>query len=133
MLRNSTQNKQLYALLNLAGIDTETKEQMVYTYTRGRTNRSSKMSVEECQNLINDLRQKTSYNQESDTMRKKIISLFRKMSYTLPDGKVDMCAVEVWTEKYGYLHKPLNNYTYAELPKLVTQAQAVYQSFLKSV
>jgi len=84
-------------------------------------------------NLINDLRQKTSYNQESDTMRKKIISLFRKMSYTLPDGKVDMCAVEVWTEKYGYLHKPLNNYTYAELPKLVTQAQAVYQSFLKSV
>jgi len=42
MLRNSTQNKQLYALLNLAGIDTETKEQMVYTYTRGRTNRSSK-------------------------------------------------------------------------------------------
>lgn len=133
MLRNSNQNKQLYALLNLAGIDSETKEQMVYTYTRGRTTSSSKMSVTECQNMINDLKHKTSYSERADRMRKKIISLFRKMGYTMPDGKVDMIAVETWTNKYGYLHKPLNNYTYAELPKLVSQAEAVYQSFIKSV
>ena len=131
MLRNSTQNKQLYLLLNKLGIDNELKQEIVYRLTNGRTIKSSEMNVQECQAMINELNAEPTMG-KADKMRKKIISLFRKMGY-LVNGKVDMVAVEAWVEKYGYLHKSLNNYKYVELPKLVSQAEAVYQSFIKSL
>tara|TARA_R110002111_G_scaffold206272_1_gene270645 strand:- start:403 stop:669 length:267 start_codon:yes stop_codon:yes gene_type:complete len=87
----------------------------------------------ECQSLINHLRNSTPEEIRSDKMRKKVISLFIKQGYTLPNGKADMLAVEAWCEKYGYLKKPFNSYKYEELPKLVTQAENMYYSFLKTV
>jgi hypothetical protein len=44
-----------------------------------------------------------------------------------------MQRIYAWVEKYGYLHKHLNKYTYEELPKLVSQAEQCYYSFLKTV
>ena len=132
MLRNKSQNNQLYLLLTKLGIDAELKEEMVYRFTNGRTNRSSKMTVNECQAMINELSSSPTIGKE-DKMRKKIISLFRKMGYIKEDNKVDMTAVEDWVLKYGYLKKSLNKYRYNELPKLVSQAEAVYQSFIISL
>lgn len=133
MLRNKEQNKQLYALLNKLGIDTETRHEIVYTYTQGRTSSSSEMSVTECQAMINDLRQRSPNDTAADQMRKKIISLFIKQGYTLPNGKADMDAINVWSNKYGHQHKNLNNYKYNELPILVSQAEAMYYSFVKNL
>lgn len=133
MLRNKNQNSQLYALLNKLGIDTETRQEIVSTYTQGRTSSSSKMSVTECQAMINDLRQRSPNDTAADQMRKKIISLFIKQGYTLPNGKADMDAINIWTNKYGHQHKNLNNYQYNELPKLVSQAEQMYFTFLKTM
>jgi hypothetical protein len=64
-----------------------------------------------------------------DIMRKKIISLLRKIGYA-KDGRADMPAIYAWVLKYGYLKKPLMDYTHSELPKLVTQAETFYKSSL---
>lgn len=132
MLRTVQQNNKLYFLLQKLGIDTELKQEMVYRFTKGRTSKSSEMNRNECQAMINELSNSPTIGKE-DKMRKKIISLFRKMGYTTNDNKVNMSAVESWVLKYGYLKKPLNTYCYNELPKLVSQAEVVYRSFIKSL
>src|SRR5690606_6366891 len=132
MLRTVQQNNKLYFLLQKLGIDAELKQEMVYRFTNGRTSKSSEMNRNECQAMLNELSNSPTIGKE-DKMRKKIISLFRKMGYTTNDNKVNMSAVESWVLKYGYLKKPLNTYRYNELPKLVSQAETVYQSFIKSL
>lgn len=132
MLRTVQQNNKLYFLLQKLGIDSELKQEMVYRFTNGRTSKSSEMNRNECQAMINELSNSPTIGKE-DKMRKKIISLFRKMGYTTNDNKINMSAVESWVLKYGYLKKPLNKYRYNELPKLVSQAETVYQSFIKSL
>jgi len=47
--------------------------------------------------------------------------------------KLDMRRVNNWCLKYGYLHKLLDEYTYEELPKLVTQFEEVYKDMLRKV
>ena len=130
MKRNKKQNNELHALLSKAKIDNETKMNMVLTYTNNRTMKSSGMTMEECQTMINHLSQMLKYNERCDKMRKKIISLFRRQGYVLENGKADMKAIEGWCEKYGYLHKRLNAYTEDELPQLVTQANKAYLSYV---
>jgi len=45
----------------------------------------------------------------------------------------DYSAVKAWVTKYGYLKKPLNRYTYNELPKLVRQfEQYIYNPYIQS-
>lgn len=44
---------------------------------------------------------------------------------------VDMAALGSWLYKYGYLHKPLRDYNYEELPKLVTQFNNMVTSKLQ--
>ncbi len=59
------------------------------------------------------------------TQRRKILSLCHELGWTYPThgGRVtvNFVALDGWMNKYSYLHKPLNYYTPAELPKLVTQ------------
>lgn len=47
--------------------------------------------------------------------------------------KVDMDHVNAWCIKHGYLKKKLDNYTYSELPKLVSQFEEVYRGYLRSI
>lgn len=67
----------------------------------------------------------------ADAMRKKIISQCRECGWLI-NGKADMKRVYAWVLKYGYLHKPLMQYTAAELPALVTQAVRMKESFLNA-
>jgi hypothetical protein len=74
--------------------------------------------------------------ERANPMRKKIIALAHQMGWSTyhPDsGKkiADMPRINAWCSKYGYLHKALNAYTIEELPKLVTQFDNLYKSFLK--
>jgi hypothetical protein len=53
------------------------------------------------------------------------------------DGKLvakrDYKSFHEWVIKYGYLKKPLNRYTYNELPKLVSQFEmGPYKSYLNN-
>ena len=67
----------------------------------------------------------------AEKMRRKLLA----MAYELKGGDkvAGKAALEEWCKKFGYLHKPLNSYSYAELPALVTQYQEVKKSLLKAL
>jgi hypothetical protein len=132
MFRNKSQNNRLHALITKLGIDEETKQELVYKYTNGRLTSSKTMLMHECQALINELQvmaNRIPKNQDeikADGQRKKMFSIAREMGW-VTNGKVDPRLFQ-WIEKYGYLKKPLNDYTLAELPKLITQFEYVLKS-----
>lgn len=68
----------------------------------------------------------------ANTMRRKVIAILAARGAT-KNGKPDMEHVYAWVQKYGYLHKPLNHYTQAELPRLVTQAERITASDFKAL
>ena len=76
------------------------------------------------------------YN-EGNKMRRYILSMCYKMGWTITktslDGKgtyddPDYERLNNWCVKYSYLHKPLNDYAYSELSRLVTQFQSLLYS-----
>lgn len=145
MFRNKQQNKALHALITDLGIDQETKEELVYQFTKGRESSSSKMLVFECQALINHLNvlkneahatNRRVTNQtvssadkaKSQKMRRKILSTCHEMNWR-KNGALDWPRINAFLLKSGYLQKPLNDYTAQELPKLVTQFDQVLKSY----
>jgi len=47
--------------------------------------------------------------------------------------RVDMKRVDGWCVSFSYLKKKLDNYTYEELPKLVSQFELVYTDYLNKI
>ncbi len=134
--RTKKQNTILHALMGKLRINEDLKKDMVYDFTNGRTIHTSEMSIKEADEMIRFLRSEINKNDrefQSDRMRKKIIAKFVDMGYVTKEGKADMPRIYAWVEKYGYLHKHLNKYTYEELPKLVSKNEKSYYSFLKTV
>lgn len=129
MIRNAQQNKRLHLLIGELNIDKEAKQDMVYQFTNKRETSTAKMNVVECQNMINHLAQlKKQAVDKKDRMRKKILSICHEMQWTL-NGQIDWKRLNEFLNKSGYLHKPLNDYTLAELPKLVTQFENLLKSY----
>lgn len=129
MRRTISQNARLHGLINELKIDKETKEDLVYTFTQGRSASSSDMSVDECQSLIGYLEYtKPRKTDKANKQRKKILSICHEMDWRVNE-KVDFKRLEDYLLKYGYLHKPLNDYTEDELPTLVTQFQNLLKSY----
>jgi hypothetical protein len=60
----------------------------------------------------------------SDRMRKKVIS---KAASYMGLKELDMTAVYKFVLEIGYLKKDLNRYSFEELPKLVTQMEAIWE------
>ena len=69
----------------------------------------------------------------ANRQRRKIIAILASRGASDAAGKPDMKHVYAWVLKYGYLHKPLNHYTNAELPRLVTQAERIVASDIKAM
>lgn len=129
-IRNNQQNKRLHQLLGDLKLSKEAKEDLVYRFTNGRSTSSASMSVTECDAMINELARnlKNSRAEKMDKMRKKIFSICHDLQWELPDGKVDQEKLNNWLMKYGFKHKPLNDYSEKELPTLVTQFENLQKS-----
>lgn len=129
MTRTIEQNARLHKLLGLLGITADQKETLVLSYTYGRTASSADMSGHECDELLRFLQQQydarlSYHDSRSRAMRRRFFSLVREKGWTV-DNKINYDRVNAWLTQYGYLHKPLNKYTYAELPKLLSQFERV--------
>lgn len=70
--------------------------------------------------------------ESENKQRRKIIALFCQMGYKIGE-KADMPRIHAWCEKSGHLHKNLNYYHGKDLVTLVSQAEQVYNSFLKGL
>jgi hypothetical protein len=129
------QLRNLFRLLREAGL-TGRRHALIYEVTGERTESSKELTIEEYNKLKNDLNVIIQKEDKADKMRKKIISMAREMRWEIiSEGKTkaDIKRINDWCLKFGYLHKSLNQYTEAELPKLVTQFENVYISFIKSI
>lgn len=131
---SAAQIKHMGALMAWLNIQAH-KDTIILSHTNGRTSSRKDMYYGEAAALCQWLQQQydQAHHQEAaaNEMRRKIISKARRLKWELPTGKADMLAINNWCMKYGYLHKPLNQYTYSELPKLVSQFSNVAKSYIK--
>lgn len=119
------------------------RKELIEDFTEGKKSSLKELSAQQYRELcnwitqtfkLNETQAKSDWqNSPENQMRRKIITLFIKMGYTTASGKIDLEKLDKWAEQYGHLKKPLNKYNRLELPKLVSQAEAVYYSFIKSV
>ncbi|MCO5229574.1 MAG: hypothetical protein M9958_00320 [Chitinophagales bacterium] len=138
MIRSKSQNARFYSLIQSLNMDADTKNDLVYQYTNGRTTKSSEMTTIEMDYLIGYLnniiksqksRVKTIYSNNSalssavrdqrkeDKLRKKIISLFREMNYHTPTGVADMPRIKATL--LSNWKKDINEFTEAELSTII--------------
>jgi hypothetical protein len=113
----------------------ETHGEVVLEFTKGGTDSLRKLTEVELrrlernlEELIHDPRKASGQRQ-----RRKIIAILADRGCTTADGKPDMPHIHAWVLRYGYLHKHLNAYSLQELPRLVTQAEAIVASDIKAV
>ncbi len=148
--------QRIHAILAKIGLanDKEYKRGMVQEYSDGRETSTTGLFADEADRMIEDLnttvtRQLTPDQIKGDQKRKLILHWAHEMMWELPTTppsapllktggesarpRVDMERVNAWCVKSGYLHKPLMEYTTAELSKLVWQFEQVHSDFLKSV
>lgn len=130
-----------FAIAKQLCFDDDMKANIIDQYTNGRTARLSQMQPAEYQAMINDLNKKVPRVQRSiggeiaNTMRKKIIALCRSMGMERAVGgevKADMTAIYTFVARRTKAGKPLNEYTEAELPKLVSQIEQIYKDYIKN-
>lgn len=129
------QIKYVRGLLSRAGL-TEYKDELVLSFTWGRTEHLTGMTYEETRELIAYL--KSTLNVPQDTpaekQRRKILSLAHEMKWHLPGTrKVDMDRVNHWLLTRTAFKKPLNDLLYNELPVVVTAFNNVYLSYLNGI
>ena len=139
----------------IAGIQTairakgllEQKINIVQQYTNGRASSVAKMYFSEAHELLKMLNASPQPSpvgeggKPRDKMIRSIIAMAWEMGWiktitkVQPDGSMrkgnDYSDLHSWILKYGYMHKPLNDYKYNELPTLVTQFKEVYKSKMK--
>jgi len=132
--------KCIHALLNQHGL-IDDKASIVEAFSSGRTKSSKELTGNEAGALIAHLKTLDQNDTRATRMRNKILSMAHEMGWwkteqALPASavskpKIDMMRVNNWCTKYGYLHKPIDDYNYSELPKLVSQFEGVYKDHLK--
>lgn len=114
----------LCALLN---IDHDERHDMIGSFTNNRTRSTKGMTDDELKKLADSLQMqydKTPEGTSCNLMRSKIMAHFHHIKWEKGNG-LDYVRIKSWMLKYSYLKKPLNQYSYAELPKLVSQVEKI--------
>lgn len=123
----------IHTLLSKQGLKDE-KRDIVRSFTAGRTESVKEMRNEEAAALIGHLKSMDPEEKSADKMRNKILSMAHEMGWRKSGNeRIDMDHVNGWMRSKSYLKKDLDAYRYGELPKLVSQFEEVYKSFIKKV
>lgn len=110
------------------------RKELVETFTDGKKTGLSKLSYSEYGAFISWISSRFDFGKTEDwqnspenKMRRKIWKLFvYQMKYSEAE-------LENWCLTYGLFKKPLNQHTHDELTQLLSQAEIVYQSFIKGL
>ncbi|MBT1702938.1 hypothetical protein [Chryseosolibacter indicus] len=136
MMSTTAQIKKIYTLLGKHGLRDQ-KDSIVLSFSAGKTTKVSRMSFNEAAALIGHLVSLDPEENSISKMRNKILAMAHEMNWTKVTGNgvhaLDIEHVNNWCISKGYLKKKLDDYTYSELPKLVSQFEEVYKSYLKGV
>lgn len=124
----------------------ESKRDIVEQISKGRVASSTELYYDEVQAWIDAMNaaMKSQKKDKADEdprqkMVNNIIAMAHEMGWIKKKQVVTKCGIalknnyddlDAWILKYGYLHIPLRQYTYEQLPKLVTAFKNVYLSYL---
>ncbi len=116
---------------------------MVAGFSNGREVSSKYLHFDEAKAMISHLMQlqdgiSSTTRDPGEKMRRKILSYCHEMNWIKTSKKTgkkvaDVKRFDEWAVKLSYAKKKLNAYSYVELPKLVSQFEAVYKSFLNKI
>ncbi len=130
---NANQIAKVRAMLANAKL-TDQKETLCLSFSNNRTKHLSELKYHETQELIAYLNRILNQDDpRKQKLLKKIFALAFEMRWTKEDGKLNMDRLNNWCVEYSYKHCVLDGYNYEELPKLISQFEAVYKSFLKGL
>lgn len=129
--------KAINTLVSNYGIDKETKASMVNGFSAGRCTSTKDLYDEEAVLMLSYLQKNDPNREAADKMKRKIFYYCHEMGWTTTGqtGRqvVDMKRLDAWCLKSSYLKKKLDWYNFKELPKLVTQFEHVYKSYIHSL
>lgn len=113
----------------------EYKAAIINSASNERVTSTKDLYYVEADALIKQLNaDKTADFEKGHKMRGKILSLAHELHWRIPGTKkVDFKRINDWCIKFGYMHKKLDDYTYEELPKLVTQFTNMHTDFLNKL
>lgn len=133
-LLNKGQLTAIAVTCNQLHISKEAKAVMVAGFSDGRCTSSKDLYSNEARDMLLHLETLKPVDHSRNKMIGKILYYAHEMGWTKTnrDNKVvaDGKRVDNWMLSHSYLKKKLNQYTYNELPKLVSQFEQVYKSFL---
>lgn len=130
----------IHALLRKHDL-TDNKKDIIEQISGGRVSSTSHLYFDEAMAWINAMNK--AWPAEPEKQKRMINYIFamahemgwiKEVTVVTAKGmekKKDYKDVHAWIETKGYLKKPLRQYTYEELPKLVTQFRNVYFSWIK--
>lgn len=134
LLSTPAQRQKIGYLISRLSLDNDTKEELIYVHTDGRSTSIRDLRFEEADKVIKSLVSgSVQYHTPKEKMVRKILSMAHEMNWELKTGKIDMERVNNWCVNYGYLHKPLDQYTGRELPQLVSAFENMHLKHLKGL
>ena len=129
------------ALLSKAGVDEETRHDLVYSWTAGRTQSTTELYEQELTDLIwkieNDaffagnIRHTANAMLELEIKRKRSVVLAVAQRVGIHTG-TDFDKFNAWMEARSILKKRLSKYTFEELDELISQMHQLEANFKKS-
>jgi len=120
--------RQLMNKEGLAFMETE----LCLQFSQGAFNNLDSLTQEQTIALIAHL-QTGDTKTAKEKMVGKILSMAHELRWELPNGKVDINRVNAWCIKYNPHKKPLNDFTEAELPSVVSVFERMYKGYLKKL
>ena len=130
------QLKRINTIISKRGIDKDTKAMMVEGFTAGRSTSSKDLYFAEADAFLKHLQHNDPNRDAAEKMRRKMLYYAHEMGWhTYKNGKfvADVQRVDKWCLQFGYVKRKLDNYSYEELPKLVSQFAAVYRDYLNKI
>ena len=143
MNHTTGRHRRLYGLFHDTGTE-KFRHDLVRSFTDGRTENSAELSDLEADELIKHLEKmvtkphgptRSGVDYQGQQMRRRILSLCYDIGWvnwnvSRSKHEVDWSRLNSWMLKYGYLHKPMNGYTYTELQRLVVQFEQMALAIL---
>ena len=141
-------HRRLYGLFRDTGTE-KYRHELVLSYSQGRTENSAELTDLETDELIRHLVQLTKpkpvaahptrsgVDYQGQQMRRRILSLCYTMGWSVwneakQKHEVDWKRLNGWMLHYSYAHKPMNEYSYGELQRLICQFENMAKIVLAS-
>lgn len=122
MTRTTEQNRRLYALLSQTGWESQ-KADLAWSFSDGRTDKTSELTVQECARLINALAAEAQKQDKAkEKKRRTVFSRLYDLGWTNAEGRADAARLnEFLKSDKAAVKKPLNRQTMDELSRTIAQ------------